>query len=101
MCIRDSDTAMALSIVDALAEHGGVEESVLARRWLERWQREPWRGYGAGMHRLFEALAEGADWQVVARSLFEDSPRGIMYRPSLWRRGALSGPCLLYTSRCV
>ena len=26
------------------------------------------------------------------RWLFEDSPRGIMYRPKLWRRGALSGP---------
>lgn len=70
------DTAMALSIVDALAEHGGVEESVLARAFLERWQREPWRGYGAGMHRLFEALAEGGDWQVVASSLFEGGSFG-------------------------
>lgn len=70
------DTAMALAIVDALVEHGGVEESVLARRWLERWQREPWRGYGAGMHRLFEALADGADWRDVASSLFEGGSFG-------------------------
>lgn len=34
------------------------------------------------------------DWtrRNFIRWLFEDSPRGIMYRPSLWRRGALSGP---------
>lgn len=33
------------------------------------------------------------DWtrRNFLRWLFEDSPRGIAYRPSLWRRGALSG----------
>jgi ADP-ribosylglycohydrolase len=70
------DTAMALAVVDVLAEHAAVEESALARAWLDRWRREPWRGYGAGMHRLFEALAEGADWREVARSLFEGGSFG-------------------------
>jgi hypothetical protein len=33
------------------------------------------------------------DWtrRNFARWLFEDSPRGIALRPSLWGRGALSG----------
>ena len=40
------------------------------------------------------AVAAGTDWtrRNFVRWLFEDSPRGIAYRPSLWRRGALSGP---------
>jgi ADP-ribosylglycohydrolase len=70
------DTAMALALVDTLAERGDVEESALAHAWLERWRREPWRGYGPGMHRLFEALGEGARWQDVTRSLFEGGSFG-------------------------
>jgi ADP-ribosylglycohydrolase len=70
------DTAMALAIVEVLAEHGDVDASRLSRSWLERYRREPWRGYGAGMHRLFEALGEGADWQVVARTLFDGGSFG-------------------------
>lgn len=70
------DTAMALAIVDVLAEHGDVDAAMLARSWLARYRREPWRGYGAGMHRLFEALGEGADWQVVARTLFDGGSFG-------------------------
>ncbi|MFN8052992.1 MAG: geranylgeranyl reductase family protein [Acidimicrobiales bacterium] len=40
------------------------------------------------------AIAGTNDWtrRNFVRWLFEDSPRGIVYRPSLWRRGALSGP---------
>lgn len=70
------DTAMAISVVETLHEHGALEASALARSFLERYRREPWRGYGAGMHRLFEALAEGADWQVVARTLFDGGSFG-------------------------
>ena len=37
---------------------------------------------------------EGVAWtrRNFARWLFEDSPRGIAFTPSRWRRGALSGP---------
>lgn len=70
------DTAMALALVDVLAAHGDVDQSALASAWLERWQREPWRGYGAGMHRLFEALENGAAWHEVVRSLFEGGSFG-------------------------
>ncbi|MBX7069221.1 MAG: geranylgeranyl reductase family protein [Microthrixaceae bacterium] len=40
------------------------------------------------------AIAATNDWtrRNFIRWLFEDSPRGIAYRPALWRRGALSGP---------
>lgn len=38
-------------------------------------------------------VAAATDWtrRNFARWLFEDSPRGIAFRPELWRRGALSG----------
>jgi len=40
------------------------------------------------------AVAGATDWtrRNFVRWLFEDSPRGIAYRPKLWRRGALGGP---------
>lgn len=65
------DTAMALAVVDVLAEHGDMEGTALARALLERYRREPWRGYGAGMHRLFEAMVAGADWRTAACALFQ------------------------------
>jgi ADP-ribosylglycohydrolase len=70
------DTAMALALVEVLVEHGGMDESALARAFLDRWKREPWRGYGAGMHRLFEALEEGIDWREAVSSLFEGGSFG-------------------------
>jgi ADP-ribosylglycohydrolase len=70
------DTAMALTLVNVLAEHGDVEGTTLAGAWLEHYRREPWRGYGAGMHRLFEALTEGADWHDVAFRLFDGGSFG-------------------------
>jgi flavin-dependent dehydrogenase len=39
-------------------------------------------------------LSSRSDWtrRNFARWLFEDSPRGILFTPRRWRRGALSGP---------
>jgi ADP-ribosylglycohydrolase len=65
------DTALAICVVDTLDTHRGVDASALARSMLERYRKEPWRGYGAGMHRLFEAIGEGADWRTAARTLFQ------------------------------
>ena len=44
------DTAMALSIVEALAAHGAIEELDLAARFAARYIEEPLRGYGPGAH---------------------------------------------------
>jgi ADP-ribosylglycohydrolase len=64
------DTAMAIGIFEVLAEHGGIDQDSLARRFASRWQAQPWRGYGAGAHRLLEAIAGGGDWRAASQSLF-------------------------------
>lgn len=64
------DTAMALSIVEALEETGQIRPDDLSERLLHRYRAEPWRGYGGGAHQLFEELWAGSNWQAAAGSLF-------------------------------
>lgn len=64
------DTAMALEIVQTLREHGDIDEDALASRLLQRYRREPWRGYGGGAHRLFETIGGGVPWREASRDLF-------------------------------
>ena len=64
------DTAMAISIVEELAQHGAIDPERLAARFAARYRQEPWRGYGAGAHRLLESLLRGEPWQRAATSLF-------------------------------
>lgn len=64
------DTAMAISILETLAEHGGIDPDFLAARFAERFVMEPRRGYGGGAIRLLCRLAEGADWRQAAGDLF-------------------------------
>jgi ADP-ribosylglycohydrolase len=65
------DTAMALSIVETLAELGGIDPDVLARRFGRRYIAEPARGYGGGAHQVLAMLAAGDSYTVAARSLFD------------------------------
>ncbi len=67
------DAAMARAVYDELASNGAVEPSSLADRFTQEYGREPWRGYGGGMHRLFERRGAGVDWEVAAHMLFEGS----------------------------
>jgi ADP-ribosylglycohydrolase len=70
------DTAMALGIYEVLDEHGRIEQDDLARRFGSRWQAAPWRGYGAGAHRLLAQIVGGIDWRVAAEVLFNGGSFG-------------------------
>lgn len=65
------DTAMALSVVDALTADGTIDPAGLARRFAARYAAEPARGYGGGAHQLLSALQAGADWEAAAAQLFD------------------------------
>lgn len=67
------DTAMALSLVEHLEEHGEVVRGQLARRFARRYLEEPDRGYGQGAHRLLSAIAEGTPWHIASSNLFGGS----------------------------
>lgn len=64
------DTAMALSIVDVLEQCDHIDGDRLAERFVARFEREQWRGYGSGALQLLERLAGGESWRTVAPSLF-------------------------------
>lgn len=64
------DTAMALSIVELLVEHGTIDPDVLAAAFVRRFEREPDRGYGAGAYDLLTRVSMGASWREQASELF-------------------------------
>lgn len=70
------DTQMAFSIVEALLDRGEIDQDELARKFGERYQEQPWRGYGAGAMKLLSSFAEGAQWREEASALFEDGSYG-------------------------
>jgi ADP-ribosylglycohydrolase len=64
------DTAMAISIVELLAQHGTIDPDALARAFVKRFEQEPDRGYGAGAHGLLSRVALGASWRDEAAGMF-------------------------------
>jgi ADP-ribosylglycohydrolase len=62
------DTQMALSVVETLRRHGGIEPDHLARGFAERYEGS--RGYGPAMHGLLARIREGEPWHEAAPSLF-------------------------------
>jgi ADP-ribosylglycohydrolase len=62
------DTMMALSVVEVLGRHGGIEQGYLARSFSERYDEI--RGYGPAMHGLLARFRAGEPWGEAAPSLF-------------------------------
>jgi ADP-ribosylglycohydrolase len=91
------DTAMAISVVEVLEQHGTVDPDALAQLFAARFQREPDRGYGAGAYALLSRVAMGASWREEAASLFRGkgsygngaamraAPVGAFFAPDLER----------------
>jgi ADP-ribosylglycohydrolase len=70
------DTEMALAVTQTLLEHRGIDPDTLARHFAERYERDPYRGYGGGAQRLLQALARGAPWQQASPALFDGGSFG-------------------------
>jgi ADP-ribosylglycohydrolase len=64
------DTAMAISIVETLRDHGEIRQDALAGAFAKRFIAEPYRGYGQGAFALLNRLARGDDWRIAAAELF-------------------------------
>jgi ADP-ribosylglycohydrolase len=65
------DTAMALSLLRVLDEHGEVRQRELALAFALGHDADPARGYGHGMHQLLPRLLhEPGRWPEFARALF-------------------------------
>lgn len=64
------DTAMAMSIVDVLAAHHGIDATMLGQAFARRYLAQPARGYGGGAHQVLAQLAEGVPYATAAAALF-------------------------------
>jgi ADP-ribosylglycohydrolase len=62
------DTQMALSIVEVLGLHGGIDQDALAFSFGQRYDRT--RAYGPAMHKLLPRLRAGEFWQRTSYNLF-------------------------------
>jgi ADP-ribosylglycohydrolase len=65
------DTAMALSLYDCLETHGKVDADDLAVRFAKRYESDPARGYGGGMHSTLKSIGRGQPWQKVTTEAFD------------------------------
>ena len=62
------DTEMALSIVEMLEREGAVDQDALGEAFARR--MDPARGYGAGAHRILQAIRDGRGWRRESRANF-------------------------------
>ena len=63
------DTLMALSILETLAQHGGINQDSLAGSFAARY--DPGRGYGPAMHKLLARIRrDNQVWRTEAAALF-------------------------------
>ncbi len=65
------DSEMALSIVETLWRYERIDQDELAQGFARRYH--PWRGYGAGAHRLLIRFQSGANWRTEASQMFGGS----------------------------
>ena len=63
------DTALALDIVEILAQKGQIDGDDLALRFSRRYDENPERGYGGAMHSLLPRLRR-ENWREAAPNLF-------------------------------
>jgi poly(ADP-ribose) glycohydrolase ARH3 len=65
------DTHMTLGVLESLvACDGQLDGRHLADTFIRNFEKEPWRGYGAGPPRVFRRIREGVPWDEAGRLLF-------------------------------
>lgn len=67
------DAHMTIGMAESLTACQGFDGEHMARHFAERYEHEPWRGYGPGPPQVFAALERGAHWDEAGRELFDGS----------------------------
>jgi ADP-ribosylglycohydrolase len=68
--MRTDDTEMALAIVEVLNRFGHIDQNALARRFAERFDADPDRGYGKMARIILRAVLRGENWQRASAEAF-------------------------------
>lgn len=67
------DTEMAIALTETLRDCELVDQEFFVQRLVDRYQAEPYRGYGAGARRLLEDIAKGGCWKTLSHEMFGGS----------------------------
>ena len=70
------DTHMTIGVAESLVECGGFDGEHMARRFIDNYLEEPWRGYGPGPPRVFELIRSGEAWDKAATHLYRGGSFG-------------------------
>lgn len=70
------DTHMMIGVAESLIENKGFDGEHMAHRFIENYDREPWRGYGPGPPRVFRMIEAGEPWDRAAQSLYQGGSYG-------------------------
>lgn len=70
------DTDMMMGVAESLLECGGFDADHMALVLMRRYFEEPWRGYGSGSPRIFEAMRMGRDREIAAREIYPGGSYG-------------------------
>lgn len=81
------DTAMALSIVETLAECRCINQDGLAQHFAARYASEPSRGYGKMAHEILSGIVAGVPWRNASSAAFGGA--GSMGNGSAMRAGPI------------
>ncbi|MFO8193042.1 MAG: ADP-ribosylglycohydrolase family protein [Bacillota bacterium] len=85
------DTHMAIGVTESLIACGGFDGHHMTEVFIRNFDREPWRGYGAGPPRIFQKIKAGASWNEAAEDIYpggsygngsamRTAPVGLFYR---------------------
>ncbi|NQT48899.1 MAG: ADP-ribosylglycohydrolase family protein [Chloroflexi bacterium] len=68
--VYTDDTHMMIGVAESLIARKGFDGEHMTRRFMENYDREPWRGYGPGPPRVFRWIQAGAAWDEAAGKLY-------------------------------
>lgn len=65
------DTHMTIGVAESLIACDGFDGTDMARRFVDHYDAQPWRGYGPGPPIVFDQIRGGARWDEPAAELFD------------------------------
>ncbi|MGQ9515056.1 MAG: ADP-ribosylglycohydrolase family protein [Thermoproteota archaeon] len=71
------DTAMMIGMAESLIEVRGFDGEHMAKKFVEDYEKEPWRGYGPGPPLIFKKIKAGRKWdEELDKEIFPDGSFG-------------------------
>lgn len=70
------DTHMAIGITESLICCREFSGAAMAERFINNFEREPWRGYGPGPPRIFKKIRSGVPWDQAAFDIYPGGSYG-------------------------